>query len=440
MQDFSGQKILVGVCGGIAAYKTADLIRNLKSVGAEVQVVMTEAAQSFITPLTLQALSGHPVRTACLDVEAEQAMGHIELARWADYLLIAPATANCIAKMAQGLADDLLSTLYLAIKAPVIVCPAMNQAMWAHPATVHNVEILRKRGVYFSGPDWGEQACGDVGLGRLTSNDEIIDALRLLNIRNMFVNKHVVITAGPTREALDPVRYLTNKSSGKMGYALARAARAAGARVSLVSGPCHLAPPNDVACIRVETAVEMYDSVMSALTPGCIFIGAAAVADFAPLQVSTQKIKKQVHDLPSVPLSPSTHQANPVLSDPLSPSTLGVRVRGKLEVTNQVGQNLDLKLRANPDIAASVALRGTCSYVVGFAAETDNLLAYARAKRISKKLDMIIANQVGENLGFDAAENTVTVLTEAFETALPKMHKTRLAAEIVSQVARSLEL
>lgn len=396
MQDFSGQKILIGVCGGIAAYKTADLIRQLKGAGAVIQVVMTASAPAFITPLTLQALSGNPVRTACIDVQAEQAMGHIELARWADYLLIAPATAHCIAKMAHGLADDLLSTLVLATRAPVIVCPAMNQAMWSHAATANNVHILKDRGVYFAGPDWGEQACGDVGFGRLTGNDEIMDTLRLLTVNKLLADCHVVITAGPTQEALDPVRYLTNKSSGKMGYALAKAARMAGARVTLIAGPTTLIRPTDVAFMAVETAASMLAAVKGALTPQCIFIGAAAVADFGPEHVDQQKIKK----------------------NDTAPYTL--------------------VLRQNPDIISAVTALGTCRYVVGFAAETDNLLANAATKRMNKKLDMIVANPVGNTRGFNTEDNEAVVLTATGEKALPRMHKTRLAGEIVTIIAHQV--
>lgn len=293
MQDFAGKNIVLGICGGIAAYKSAYLIRELTRLGADVRVVMTQSAQQFITPLTLQALSGHDVRTTLFDSQAERAMGHIELARWADYLLIAPASANFLAKMANGLADDLLSTLYLVTDNPVIVCPAMNRSMWQHPATRDNCERLRNRGVVFVGPEEGLQACGEEGPGRLSEVDAILTGLRLHTISGLLTGRTVMITAGPTWEAIDPVRMITNRSSGKMGYALAAAAQRAGAHVILISGPSALPVPSGVTCYPVESASEMRSAVMEALKPGMIFIGCAAVADYRVEQPALEKLKNR---------------------------------------------------------------------------------------------------------------------------------------------------
>ena len=289
MQDFINKKILLGVCGGIAAYKSAYLLRELTRLGAEVRVVMTHSAQQFISPLIMQALSGNEVRTDLFDTQAERAMGHIELARWADYLLIAPASANCLAKMAQGIADDLLSTLYLVAEIPVIVCPAMNRSMWAHPATKANCEFLQNRGVIFVGPEEGEQACGEQGFGRVSEADQIVDALRLYEVHGLLTGKKVVITAGPTRETIDPVRYLSNYSSGKMGYALAEAAAMAGAQVTLISGPSGLVASSGIELIKVESAASMLDEVMKHMKAGSIFIGTAAVADYSVLSPPVRK-------------------------------------------------------------------------------------------------------------------------------------------------------
>lgn len=393
MQDFIGKKIVLGICGGIAAYKTALLVRDLVRSGAEVRVVMTDSAQQFITPLTLQALSGNEVRTDLFDQQAERAMGHIELARWADYIIVAPASANCLAKFAHGLADDLLSTLYLVADVPVIVCPAMNRSMWSHAATRHNCDTLRQRGVMLVGPEEGSQACGEYGFGRLSDTDAIMNALRLHSVLDVLAGQNVLITAGPTREALDPVRYLSNNSSGKMGYALAQAACVAGAKVILISGPTALDAPAGVLVHQVTSAKEMHEQVMANLLPGAIFIGCAAVADYCPETVADKKIKKQDD------------------------------------------QGLTLRMINNPDILAAVARTGKASYVVGFAAETDDLLVNARKKRQSKQADMIIANLVGPGLGFDRDDNEVTVLTETMETALPANNKVRLAGQIIAILA-----
>jgi len=397
MQDFKNKRILLGVCGGIAAYKITQLVRELTQLGAEVQVVMTASAEAFVTPMTLQALSGRTVRTALFDEAAEQAMGHIELARWADYCVIAPATANTIAKLAHGIADDLLSTLALVLKIPLMICPAMNQSMWHHPATHANIKTLRDRGALIIGPGDGIQACGDEGLGRMFEVHSIINALRLQRVHGLLTGQRVVITAGPTREAIDPVRYLSNNSSGKMGYALAEAARVAGAEVILITGPSALKPPEGVLLKRVKTASEMLQSVMDALEPGCVFIGAAAVSDYAIEAPSETKIKKQVSD------------------------------------------KLVLELKQNPDILAAVALSNQARFVMGFAAETDNLITHAREKLIKKKLDCIVANWVGEGVGFDVDHHEVTVLTHTQKHTLSKKHKVRLAGELVAIIAVSLQ-
>lgn len=397
MQDFNDKKILLGICGGVAAYKSAYLARELTRLGAEVRVVMTASAQEFITPLLMQAVSGNEVRTELFDTQAERAMGHIELARWADYLLIAPATANCLAKMAQGIADDLLSTLYLVAEIPVLVCPAMNRSMWAHPATQSNCALLQERGVIFIGPEEGSQACGEYGLGRVSEPEQIIDALRIHEVNQLLKGKKVIITAGPTREAIDPVRYLSNYSSGKMGYALAEAAKMAGAEVVLVSGPCQLSASAGIKVIAVESAQSMYDEVMNELSLGCIFIGAAAVADYRIEEPNAEKIKKQ----------------------------------DKAEFS--------LRLERNPDILTAVAASKKAAFVVGFAAETNDLIAYAKDKMKRKKLDMIVANQVGKGLGFERDENQVSVITKKEQIDLPLTHKTRLAGQIIAILAATLQ-
>ncbi len=397
MQDFVNKKIVLGVCGGIAAYKSAYLVRELTRLGADVRVVMTRAAQEFITPMTMQALSGNDVRCELFDSQAERAMGHIELARWAEYLLIAPASANCLAKLAHGLADDLLSTLYLVAEIPVLVCPAMNRSMWAHPATRANCELLARRGVVIIGPEEGSQACGELGFGRMSSAENIINALRLHGVHQLLQGRKVLITAGPTRESIDPVRYLSNCSSGKMGYALAQAARMAGADVILVSGPTALIPPAGVDVHHVDSAEEMLDAVMCHLQPGMIFIGTAAVADYRVQSPAEQKLKKQHHS------------------------------------------TLTLTLTTNPDILATVATSGKASFVVGFAAETNDVLTYAEEKFRAKKVNMMVANRVGEGLGFDKDCNQVTVLTKNGKIELGLAHKTTLAGQLIAILAASLQ-
>jgi len=397
MQDFIDKKILLGICGGVAAYKSAYLVRELTRLGAQVRVVMTQSAQKFVTPLLMQALSGNEVRTELFDTQAERAMGHIELARWADYLVIAPATANCMAKMAQGIADDLLSTLYLVAETPVILCPAMNKSMWAHPATQANAELLHNRGVIFVGPEEGSQACGEFGLGRVSEAEQIINALRLYEVNQLLKDQRVLITAGPTREPIDPVRYLSNYSSGKMGFAMAEAAAMAGAEVVLVTGPTALVASARIEVIRVESAAQMRDAVMKQLKKETIFIGTAAVADYYVDKPATEKVKKKDHEQMSVAL-----------------------VR-------------------NPDILSEVAASGKASFVLGFAAETSNLIQYAKEKLERKKLDMVVANLVGKGVGFESDLNQVSVVTKTKQIDLTLTHKTRLAGQIIAILAATLQ-
>jgi phosphopantothenoylcysteine decarboxylase / phosphopantothenate---cysteine ligase len=412
-------RVLLGIGGGIAAYKSADLVRRLRERDVDVRVVMTEAATRFVTPLTLQALSGQPVRVSLWDEQAEAAMGHIELARWAQHILIAPATADLLARLATGQADDLLTTLCLASQARLSVAPAMNQQMWAHAATQHNVALLSQRGVALLGPAAGEQACGDVGLGRMLEPVELVE--RLLaganhhpnhspNITTHHTPKQfgtgavsnsvsgaltglgVVISAGPTREPIDPVRFITNRSSGKMGYAVAAAAAAQGARVVLISGPVQLATPAGVRRIDVETATEMRDAVLREIAGADIYIGAAAVADYQPTQCAEHKIKK---------------------------STAA----------------LSLCLERAPDILKCIQALPQRPFTVGFAAETQQVASNARIKLQAKGLDMIAANAVGPKVGFDADENELLVLWPAGEQRLCLQAKSQLAAELVQLIA-----
>jgi phosphopantothenoylcysteine decarboxylase/phosphopantothenate--cysteine ligase len=386
------RRILLGVTGGIAAYKAAQLVRCLREQGAEVQVVMTEAAQQFVTALTFQALSGRPVRTDLWDSSAEAAMGHIELARWAQLVLIAPASADFLARLAGGRADDLLATLVLATAAPVWVAPAMNRLMWANAATVANVATLTTRGVRVLGPASGEQACGETGFGRMLEAQELADAVFATELVGPLRGLHVVISAGPTREPLDPVRFISNRSSGKMGYAIAEAARDAGARVTLVSGPVALPTPPGVARIDVETAAQMYQAVHATVGAADIYIGAAAVADYAPVACATQKIKKH-------------------------------------------GEIMDLSLHKAPDILASVAALSPRPFTVGFAAETCEIEKHAREKLIRKKLDLIAANEVGVERAFDRDENALLVLWSGGQRELALKSKSDLACEFVLLLA-----
>ncbi len=385
------QKILLGVTGGIAAYKSPILVRRLIERGAEVRVVMTEGAKAFITPLTLQAVSGNEVRDGLWDEGAEAAMSHIELARWADDILIAPATANCLAGLVHGAADNLLNTLCLASTAPLTVAPAMNRQMWADPATQANIDILRARGVRFIGPAEGDQACGETGPGRMEEPEAIAEEF-FSQTQALFDGEKVVISAGPTREPLDPVRYITNRSSGRMGYAMAQAFKEAGATVTLVSGPVNIAAPADVAIKHIETANQMLAAVTEEMTDTAIFVGAAAIADYSPAEFSNQKIKK---------------------SD----------------------DSMVLKMVKAPDTLASVAAAPDAPFTVGFAAETNDVREYALKKLEKKRLNMIIANQVGKDLGFDCSDNQVCVYWRDGYESFPKQNKLPLARELVALIA-----
>lgn len=385
-------KVLVAVTGSIAAYKAADLVRRLQDVGVEVRVVMTQAACEFITPLTMQTLSGHPVALDLLDIVQESTMGHITLARWADWILVAPASADSIARLAQGRADDLLSALCSASESPLAICPAMNNKMWTNSATQDNLRTLRKRGVQVLGPGRGEQACGEQGEGRLLEPSEIVEALSLLAVPKVLSGKHVVITAGPTYEPIDPVRFIGNRSSGKMGFAVAKAAAEAGAQVSLISGPVHLETPTEVKRLNVETAKQMSEAVMSKMQQCDIFIACAAVADYQPLQSEKSKIKK---------------------SDK---------------------EHLQLNLVPTEDIVSTVASRDNKPFVVGFAAETDNVTGYAQNKLKQKKLDMIAANQVGEGKGFAVDENALQVFWPTGSQTLPLAAKGQLARDLMTLI------
>lgn len=393
MLELSNKRILLGVSGGIAAYKSADLVRRLREAGALVRVVMTAGATQFITPLTLQALSGQPVRSAVFDADAEAAMGHIELARWADAVLIAPASANTLARLAQGLADDLLSTLCLATRAPLLVAPAMNQVMWEHPATQANLATLAGRGVQICGPGIGGQACGEFGPGRMLEPSELITQLAGRFVTGALAGLRVLITAGPTREPIDPVRFISNRSSGKMGYAVAAAALEAGARVTLITGPVALASPSGVECIAVDTAQEMHAAVLARATDCDVFIATAAVADYRPQEVAPHKLKKQA-------------------------------------------ASMQLGLQRTPDILAAVAALHPAPYTLGFAAETERLAEHARGKRMAKSVDMIAANLVNlPGQGFESDENALTLYWEGGEHSLPRMSKAQLARELVAQLA-----
>jgi len=391
MSFLAKKQILLGVSGGIAAYKSADLVRQLRAAGARVRVVMTPTAREFVGERTFQALSGEPVW--CDWQDDRTAMEHIDLARWADRILIAPATADTLAKLAQGRADDLLSAICLASERPPIVAPAMNQAMWRNAATRDNMDTLRHHDIAVWGPDEGVQACGESGPGRMLEPAELVRRLSDSFSSGVLAGVRVVLTAGPTREPIDPVRYLSNRSSGKMGYAVAEAAREAGAAVVLISGPTALDAPTGVDIVRVETAAEMLEAVQLQLAAGCdLFIGAAAVADYRPSTPAASKIKKQ-SDALSLPLQPVT------------------------------------------DILATVACSNPRPFCVGFAAETENLLAYAQKKRMSKGVELIAANQVGGELGFDSDDNALLLVWEGGSKMLERTSKHRLARQLVKQIA-----
>jgi phosphopantothenoylcysteine decarboxylase/phosphopantothenate--cysteine ligase len=398
MARLLNRNFIIGVTGSIAAYKAAEITRELKREGANVRVIMTDGACEFITPLTLQALSGNPVHTGLLDTDAEAAMGHIELARWADALVIAPASADSIARLVQGRADDLLGACALATPAPVFVAPAMNQEMWAKAATQENIHVLQQRGITILGPDSGSQACGDIGAGRLLEPSEIIESLIATFLTGQLAGKHVVITAGPTREPLCPVRYLSNRSSGKMGYALAEACVNAGARTTLISGPVHCQAPPGVVLVPVETTQEMLDASMAASDDADIFIGAAAVVDFRPESVATQKIKREG------------------------------------------STTMDLRLVSNPDIIASIAARqARPSLVVGFAAETNDVTTYARDKLKKKRLDFIFANDVSDSaIGFNSDSNAGTLISADNDITMALSSKRVLAETMIAELAKHL--
>ena len=396
MLSFSKKNILLGVTGGIAAYKSAEIIRLFKKLGADVRVVMTESAKEFITPLTLQAISGNEIHDSLLNTEAEAAMGHIELAKWADIILIAPCTAETISKITHGRADDLMGALILASKADIFIAPAMNMNMWLDDSTQQNYKTLSSRGITFIGPAEGEQACGDIGPGRMVEPENIIELIRSSYKTGPLSGKTITITAGPTREQIDPVRFISNNSSGKMGYSLADAAIEAGASVNLVSGPVSLEADKSINLYKINSASEMMNVVMECMGSSDIFIGCAAVSDYKPADYSENKIKKD--EIP----------------------------------------NLEIELKKNEDILKNVATNFSSSYVVGFAAETSNINNNAMQKLKSKNLDMIISNDVSDkSIGFNVDDNEVTVITCDEKIFLKKDKKIRIAREILKIIANN---
>ena len=398
MSGLAGQRILLGVTGGIAAYKAADLARRLQDAGAEVQVVMTEAAQQFVTAITFQALTGHPVRSSLWDAGAEAAMGHIELARWADRIVIAPASADAIARLAAGLAGDLLGTLCLATEAPIAIAPAMNRVMWAHPATQSNLATLRSRGVLVLGPGEGDQACGEVGAGRMLEPLQIVAALQAQPGHGLLAGRRILISAGPTFEDLDPVRFIGNRSSGKMGFALATEALRLGAEVTLIAGPVALPTPPGSRRMDVRRAVEMRDAVMAALPGQDAFIAAAAVADFMPAQTAANKLKKSA-GTPTLDLVPT------------------------------------------PDILAELSMHpNRPRLLVGFAAETEALEANALDKLQRKGLDLVAANQVGSaGTGFESDDNALSVYSAQGRQDIARASKSEVARQLLQIIAARLE-
>ena len=397
MMTLTNKKIVLGISGGIAAYKCAELVRRLKEHGCEVKVVMTESAKHFITPLTMQAVSGEIVSDSLLDPAAEAAMGHIEFAKWADLILVAPATCNIIAKMATGIADDLLTTLLLATPAKVAVAPAMNQQMYAHAATQANLATLKARNVLIWGPGKGEQACGDVGSGRMLEPHELVALCVENQPPQILAGKTITITAGPTREPLDPVRFISNHSSGKMGYALAEAALLLGANVNLISGPVTIKAPTGANLINIESAEQLLNEALVYAPQSDAFIGCAAVADYRAGEVATQKMKKQ-------------------------------------------GDELTLTLVKNPDVIAAVAnIEKNRPYTVGFAAETQNVESYAKGKLVNKNLDMICANDVSQSgLGFNSDQNALTLYWQNKQLELPASSKSAIALKVIEQLAKHL--
>ncbi|WP_028470630.1 bifunctional phosphopantothenoylcysteine decarboxylase/phosphopantothenate--cysteine ligase CoaBC [Neptunomonas japonica] len=395
MYRLTNKQIILGITGGIAAYKSAELTRLLKTAGADVRIVMTPAATSFITPLTLQALSGHPVHLELLDPEAEAGMGHIELAKWADLIVIAPASADFMARLANGMGNDLLSTLCLATAAPICLAPAMNQAMWRSSATQKNADTLQQQHVQLWGPGVGEQACGDTGPGRMIEPTDILDRVSKQFDNGALAGLNIHITAGPTREPLDPVRYISNHSSGKMGYALAEAAIDAGANVKLISGPVNLPAPAHVERVSITTAEDMLEASLEGISDCDIFIACAAVADYRPTSIAEHKIKK-----------------------------------GNEEI-------MELHLVKNPDIVATIAGRADKPFTIGFAAETRDVLSYAQGKLERKNLDMIIANDVSQaGIGFNSDENAVTLVTQETHIEIPQTSKRQLATQLIEQISQ----
>ena len=394
MLNFSNTNILLGVTGGIAAYKSAEIIRLFKKEGASVRVVMTESAKEFITPLTLQAVSGNEIHDSLLDVNAESAMGHIELAKWADIILIAPCTAETIAKITHGRADDLMGALILASEADVYIAPAMNMSMWLDASTQDNYKILEKRGITFIGPVQGEQACGDIGPGRLEEPEKIIKFITKLTNKGPLSGKTITITAGPTREQIDPVRFISNNSSGKMGYSIAEAAIKYGAQVNLVTGPVSLDADKSINLHKINSASEMLDEVIKCMKSSDIFIGCAAVSDYKPSDYSIKKIKKEDNS------------------------------------------TLDIELEKNEDILKYVSDNFSESYIVGFAAETSDVIENAKKKLLTKNLDMIISNDISDkSIGFDADENEVNVITKDETILLKKDKKIRIARQILKIIS-----
>jgi phosphopantothenoylcysteine decarboxylase/phosphopantothenate--cysteine ligase len=394
MNTLANKHILLGVTGGIAAYKSAELVRRLREQEADVKIVMTRSACAFIGPLTMQALSDQPVHIELLDPGTESVMGHIELARWCDAVLVAPASGDFLAKLAHGLADDLLSTLCLATTAPIVVAPAMNQQMWQAQATQSNRAVLESRGVRFLGPAEGGQACGEVGPGRLLEPVAIIEALARLFHPGTLTGVRILVTAGPTREAIDPVRFISNRSSGRMGYAIAQAAIEAGAKVVLVSGPVALAAPQGLERISVETAEEMLEAVMARIHDCDIFVAAAAIADYRCQEPATQKLKK-------------------------------------------TAVSITLSLERTPDILAQVASRPRPPFTVGFSAETENLEKNALDKLVRKSLDMIVANEVGRpGVGFESDENALSVFWKGGKRELSRALKAQLARDLIEIIAQ----
>lgn len=397
MLNFSNKNILLGVTGGIAAYKSAEIIRLFKKEGADVRVVMTKSAKEFITPLTLQAVSGNEIHDSLLDVNAESGMGHIELAKWADIVLIAPCTAETIAKITHGRADDLMGALILASNADIYIAPAMNMNMWLDKSTQDNYKTLKSRGIIFIGPAQGEQACGDVGPGRMEEPNTILEFINLKTNVGLLSGKTVTITAGPTREQIDPVRFISNNSSGRMGYSIAEAAIEAGAIVNLVSGPVSLSADKSVNLSRVNTANEMLKKVIEFMKESDIFIACAAVSDYKPSKYSDKKIKKED------------------------------------------AASLDIELEQNEDILGRVSNDFKKAYIVGFAAETSDVTVNAKKKLLSKNLDMIVSNDVSDkSIGFDVDENEVNVITKNETIFLKKDKKIRIAREILKIISSNI--